>query len=69
MAAANKKRGWQKLRSIPGEKESDKVIFYHDWCKQCNICVAFCPKQALAMDDNNYPQLVAPEQCSSCGLC
>gem|GEM_PF-1244814 len=69
MAAANTKRGGQKIRSVLGEEEVDKVIFYHDWCKHCNICVAFCPKQALAMDENNCPQLVAPERCGSCGLC
>lgn len=57
-------------KAAPASKEdADKVVFYHDWCKQCNICVSFCPKQALAMDADDYPQLVAPEQCNSCGLC
>lgn len=57
-------------KPVPALKEqADRVVFYHDWCKQCGICVAFCPRQALAMGADDYPHLVAPERCNSCGLC
>ena len=69
MARGNPTRGGGKAVPALREEAADKVVFYHDWCKHCNICVSFCPKQALAMDADDYPQLVAPEQCNSCGLC
>jgi 2-oxoglutarate ferredoxin oxidoreductase subunit delta len=69
MARGNTKKGGRKAAPALKEEAADKVVFYHDWCKHCNICVSFCPKQALAMDADDYPQLVAPEQCNSCGLC
>jgi len=68
MVQRKAKKGGQKAVPVLKE-EADKVVFYHDWCKQCGICVSFCPKRALAMDADGYPQLVAPEQCNSCGLC
>ena len=68
MARGNSRTGDR--NAAPALKgDADKVVFYHDWCKQCNICVSFCPKHALAMDADGYPQLAAPEQCNSCGLC
>lgn len=46
----------------------DKVIIYTRWCKVCEICVAFCPKEALEMR-NGFPALARAERCNSCGLC
>lgn len=67
--AASSKGASRRASSTLKKGDSDKVVFYHDWCKQCGICVSFCPKEALAMDEEGYPQLVAPERCGSCGLC
>ncbi|MDP2659800.1 MAG: 4Fe-4S binding protein [Dehalococcoidia bacterium] len=47
----------------------DKVHIYRRWCKQCDICIAFCPKKALAPDTDQYPELAYPERCNQCGLC
>ncbi|TET39981.1 MAG: 4Fe-4S dicluster domain-containing protein [Dehalococcoidia bacterium] len=69
MAVANPKIRGQQAHSVLREEEADKVIFYHAWCKRCDICIAFCPKQALALDEANDPQLLRPERCNSCGLC
>ncbi len=38
------------------------------WCKGCGICVAFCPKQVLAIE-NEKVVAVNIENCISCGLC
>jgi len=52
------------------EGETDKkVVFYHNWCKSCELCVAFCPRHALAMGRDMYPYLANPELCNHCGLC
>jgi len=47
----------------------DKVTFFHQWCKKCGICAAFCPKGALAYDESGCPYLADPAACESCGLC
>ena len=59
-------------REMSGAKEpeaKDKVVFYHHWCKKCGICTAFCPKDALAYDDEGHPYLKDSEACKSCGQC
>lgn len=37
------------------------------WCKGCGICVAFCPKQALVLEEEKARHL--PENCIVCGMC
>lgn len=46
-----------------------KIIIYKKWCKRCGICVAFCPKKALDVDQEGYPFLCNDEACTECGLC
>ena len=38
------------------------------WCKGCNICVAFCPRQVLALDNGKVVAANAG-QCVKCGQC
>lgn len=44
-------------------------------CKGCELCVRFCPKDALAMSTERnasgyHPAiLVHPDACNGCGLC
>ena len=40
-----------------------------EWCKGCNICVAFCPKQVLGLDVNGKIEIVNREACIQCGQC
>ena len=40
-----------------------------EWCKGCEICVAFCPKEVLELDDHEKAVVKRPEQCSACMLC
>ena len=39
-----------------------------DWCKGCNICVAFCPKQVLEVK-NEKCVIARPDDCIYCGMC
>ena len=38
-------------------------------CKGCGICVAFCPKNVLAIDKLSKVIIVNPEACIACGQC
>ncbi len=40
-----------------------------DWCKGCGICVAFCPKGVLEMDQKDKAVASATEKCIACKLC
>lgn len=45
------------------------IQLYKNWCKKCGICVAFCPKKVLEVDNEGYPYLTDPDICNGCGLC
>ena len=40
-----------------------------EWCKGCGICVAFCPKQVLEVDEKDKAVAARPEDCIACKLC
>jgi len=40
-----------------------------EWCKGCGICVAFCPKQVLELDEQDKAVAARPEDCIACKLC
>jgi len=45
------------------------VTIKTEWCKACGICVEFCPKKALDVDEEGRPVVVRPEACGLCGIC
>ena len=52
-----------------GDYNDSPVYIYHDWCKKCGICVAFCPTGALGLRPDGGPYVKAPEKCIHCELC
>lgn len=53
---------------IKGEKHGP-LILYKKWCKGCNICVKFCPKDVLRLGKDGKVLVDKEEECTSCGLC
>jgi len=51
------------------EQERFDVAIYRAWCKGCGICVAFCPREVLSMNERDEPQVTGPERCTGCTLC
>jgi len=46
-----------------------KHIINRDWCKGCGICVEFCPKKVLELDDKDKVFAARSEDCIACKLC
>ncbi|MFZ7128110.1 MAG: 4Fe-4S dicluster domain-containing protein [Desulfobacterales bacterium] len=40
-----------------------------DWCKGCGICVHFCPKNVLELDEEEKAVAARLEHCIACRLC
>lgn len=52
-----------------GDYRKSPVYIYHDWCKKCGICVAFCPTGALGRKADGSPFVPHPEKCIHCETC
>jgi 2-oxoglutarate ferredoxin oxidoreductase subunit delta len=57
------------MSNIVKRKEKKMPVINREWCKGCGICVEFCPKDSLAMDEMEKAKLAYPEKCNSCGMC
>ena len=44
-------------------------VIEHEWCKGCGICVHFCPKQVLALDERDKVVVVRAGDCICCRMC
>jgi 2-oxoglutarate ferredoxin oxidoreductase subunit delta len=65
-AGASKKAGGQVRKK---EKKKFDVSFYHDWCKACGICMAFCPQQIIQAQKNGKPMITDKDKCVGCRFC
>jgi 2-oxoglutarate ferredoxin oxidoreductase subunit delta len=52
-----------------GEAKLKEHFINRDWCKGCGICVYFCPKKVLELDDGNKAFAKRPEDCICCEVC
>jgi 2-oxoglutarate ferredoxin oxidoreductase subunit delta len=57
-------KGFQTMK-----KQVVKININTEWCKGCGICAAFCPKQVLALDQQEKSEAVRPEDCIGCLMC
>jgi 2-oxoglutarate ferredoxin oxidoreductase subunit delta len=53
---------------MPKPKLKEHLI-NREWCKGCGICVAFCPKTVLDLDDEDKALAARKEDCIACKLC
>ena len=52
-----------------GKKKLKEHIIMKDWCKGCGICVHFCPKEVLELDEKDKVFAARPKDCICCELC
>ncbi|MFI5330193.1 MAG: ATP-binding protein [Desulfobaccales bacterium] len=61
--------------ALNGDDQSEKphpeyeIDIFRDWCKSCGICVAFCPRQCLGLDENGAPVVKDAKRCTGCRWC
>ncbi len=53
----------------PKKKKRFEIFIYNIWCKQCGICVSFCPNEVLGFDENQKLTALNPDACIGCGQC
>ena len=52
-----------------GKTKLKEHMINRDWCKGCGICVYFCPKNVLELDDQEKAFTARLEDCICCRLC
>lgn len=56
-------------RPKPKRAAVRRIDIFKAWCKACGICVAFCPKGVLVIDEEGYPFVKDLDACTGCGWC
>ncbi len=51
------------------DRKQYNIEIYEAWCKACGICIAFCPKKCLRLDEEGMTEVTNPERCIGCGWC
>jgi 2-oxoglutarate ferredoxin oxidoreductase subunit delta len=59
----------QQEQPKPKRSPVRKIDIFRAWCKGCGICVAFCPRGVLAVDEAGYPYVKDLDACTGCGWC
>jgi len=53
---------------MPVATRKFEVLINEKWCKGCEICVEFCPKNVLVMEKDKA-KVQNPDACTGCMLC
>ena len=50
-------------------KHVARIDIARSWCKGCGICVAFCPKDVLELDESGIAVPARTGDCIACEIC
>lgn len=69
---AGKKRRSASIR-VGGDTSRERklydVLFFPAWCKQCGLCMAFCPKKIIGAGADGKPLISDADRCTGCRFC
>ncbi len=69
MTTKQKKQPVKADKTVSRKKKLFDLAFYHDWCKACGICMAFCPKKIITADKVGKPVVEELDKCIGCRFC
>lgn len=47
----------------------NKVTVNKEWCKQCGICIEFCPTNVFVAETDGTADPKYQEKCIACNIC
>ncbi|WP_066497031.1 4Fe-4S dicluster domain-containing protein [Abyssisolibacter fermentans] len=50
-------------------QNNKQLIIKPEWCKGCGICINFCPKDVLELNEKGKINIKNIDECIKCGLC
>ncbi len=51
------------------KKKVNAIRINDKWCKQCGICVEFCPREVLVIETRPIPTATDLANCTACRMC
>lgn len=46
-----------------------RVTVFHNWCKGCGLCIAFCPNSVFEPGSDGHPLAAHEDKCTVCNWC
>jgi 2-oxoglutarate ferredoxin oxidoreductase subunit delta len=54
---------------FPEKMRTEPIDIFEPWCKNCGLCVTFCPTEVFAFLETGKVVVNSPENCKQCGIC